>query len=137
MGGEGDHQPRAVGAAAAWIRPTAASATAEVDPAAVLAEVEEGTSERDLAPWRRRDEAEICRDAVRSIEERVRFQLVRPPMTPQEAQLELQRAGLVVFRASVTGGRADRWNVRGKGDDITDERLVEMAEERIERKRAA
>lgn len=90
----------------------------------------------DRAPFRRRPDSEVAAEALRHREERARFELARPRMAAQEAQRELQRLGRVAYRANVTGGRADRWFVSGMGGDVTDEQLIEKAEELLERRAA-
>jgi hypothetical protein len=57
-------------------------------------------------------------------------------MTPLEAQRALQRRGYVVYRASVVGGRSDRWFCSGLGKDVTDEQLVAKAGQ-VEAQKAA
>lgn len=86
---------------------------------------------------RRRSEAEIAAEGIRRGEERRRFDALRPPMTAAEAQREIQRSGRPCYRASVTGGRADRWFVSGMGAEVTDDQLVAKAEQLRERRRAA
>ena len=82
----------------------------------------------DSAPWRKKPDAEIVAEALRHRAEQLRMQLLRPDMTAGEAQLALQRKGRVVYRASVAGGRKDRWYVSGLGQDVTDEDLIAEAE---------
>lgn len=46
----------------------------------------------------------------------------------EQAKIRLQRRGRIVYRASVTGGREDRWYVSGLGKDVTAEQLLAEAE---------
>lgn len=85
------------------------------------------TSRDHVGPPRRyRPDAEIAAENLRYQEERRRFeQAERGRLVGiEEAKLELQRRGRAVYRASVVGGRADRWVVSGLGKDVTDEQLV-------------
>lgn len=76
----------------------------------------------------RRSEADICRAALAHQAEQRRIRELRPPMSVDEAKLILQRAGRVVYRASVNGGRADRWRVSGFAEPIDDAMLKHEAE---------
>jgi hypothetical protein len=83
---------------------------------------------RRPVPYRKRPDAEIAAESLRHLSEQERIEAMRPPMTPGEAQKILQRRGKVVYRASVAGGRADRWYVSAKGNQVTDAQLIAMAE---------
>jgi len=63
-------------------------------------------------------------DGVRAEIER-HERLARDPA--EQARLHLQRRGVIVFRAHVTGGRADRWKVSGRREELTDEQLIKHA----------
>lgn len=108
MGGEGHHRLK---------REPDASLLPDPDP------------ETDAEPFRRRSDAAIAAEALRHLDEQQRIAAMRSPMTPQEAQKILQRRGKVVYRASVAGGRDDRWYVTGKGNDVTDAQLIALGEE--------
>ena len=86
--------------------------------------------------WRRRPDAEISAEARRHQEERKRFADLRPPMSVDVAKLELQRRGRIVYRASVAGGRVDRWFVSGRGNQVTDAELIRLAEQLVDRQAA-
>lgn len=83
---------------------------------------------------RRKSDAEISAEKLRYLEERKRIEACgRRDLDVEEAKLVLQRKGRSVYRASVIGGRSDRWAVSGLGSDVTDEQLVAAAEAVVQR----
>jgi hypothetical protein len=87
----------------------------------------------DAAPWRRRPDSEVSAATLAHLEERRRIEELRRDLDVEQAKLELQRRGRVVYRASVNGGRNDRWFVSGMGGDVTDAQLIEKAEQLLDR----
>jgi len=84
---------------------------------------------------RRPTAAEISEAALERQKEQARIEALRPPMDVDEARLTLQRKGRVVHRASVTGGRNDRWIVSGFPEEIDDTMLIAEAKRVEERGR--
>jgi hypothetical protein len=86
--------------------------------------------EGDATPWpKRKTDAEIAAEALRYQEERRRIEACgRSGLDIESAKRELQRRGRVVYRASVNGGRPDRWYVGSLGKEVTDQQLIAEAE---------
>jgi len=80
-------------------------------------------------------DAEIAAEALRRQEEARRIEALRPPLSAELAQRELQRRGRTVYSASVVGGPKDRWVVSGLGTEVTEAQLIAEAKRVMERER--